>query len=259
MFIRKTIRTKGMTFVEEYHTARYGAPGHKREPKRKPTPEEVRQVNQRQKMRKCHIRLEEYFTEEDWFLTLTYSPEKRPADMAEAKGHFSKLIGRLKTIYKKAGEELRWIRNIERGTKGAWHIHLAIKALPGQRVDRIVQGLWEYGFVNPRVMVHEGGGFRSLAGYLTKSEVTDKRKKETSYSTSRNMPLPEPEKKIISYRSVGKPRTPKGFLLDRDSFFLGVNPFTGYLYSTYAYTKIGGNQCRSGEPARCRSGPQGKQ
>lgn len=229
-----------MTFVDEYHTARYGAPGQQRMEKRKLTPEDVRRNNQRHKTRVCHIRLEEYFEEEDYYLTLTYRPEDRPPDLQTAKKHFAKLIEKLKPVYRKAEVVLRWIRNIEKGTKGAWHIHMVIKAVPGERMERKIQELWDYGIVDSRPIEHREGGFRKLAEYLTKSEVNEKRLRESSYSTSRNMPLPEPEKKVVSYKKVGKPRVPKGFLLDRDSFVLDVNPVTGYLYSSYAYTRIGG-------------------
>ena len=44
--VRKMYRFEKFIEIEEYHDGRYGAPGKKREEKKKPTPEQMEKVNQ---------------------------------------------------------------------------------------------------------------------------------------------------------------------------------------------------------------------
>lgn len=188
-----------------------------------------------------------YFSKFDYMVTLTFRVEDRPESMEKAAEYFAKLIRGLRTIFRKAGVPLRWIRNIEKGTKGAWHIHLIIKALPGERLDVLIQDLWPYGSVISQPL-RKDGGFRKLAEYMTKSQVNEKRLRESSYSTSRNMPLPEPEKKVIRWKTFRKkPTIPKGYTLDPGSLEEGICVVTGYPWRHYAYYRedTNGNTTRS--------------
>ena len=56
---------------------------------------------------------------------------------------FQKAIGKVRAQYKKRGQELFWIRNIERGTKGGWHIHLVVNEI-GDTAS-ILQKAWKKG------------------------------------------------------------------------------------------------------------------
>lgn len=257
MFWRNTYHLGRYTEVEEYHTGRYGDPDGRREKKRKPTPEDMARVNHQNKVKRCRRKLRMYFEKGDYFFLLTYAKDKRPADMDEAVEDFRKLVGKLRPIYKKHGVPCRWIRNIEQGSKGAWHIHLAIKAIPGVRLDVIIQDLWEEKHGHARSeAIRETGGFRDLAEYLTKSETVDSRFRECGYSTSRNMPLPEPEKKLIRWRTFRKnAQVPKGFELEKGSLNEGINPVTGFPYRSYAYYRLegkSGKKCK--EPRGCPEG-----
>ena len=124
--VTHTFRKGDILEVKEYHDGRYGARGLPREKKRKPTQEQMAVVNSMNKAETARHRLLEYFGKGDYFLTLTYRVEARPPDMAKAKKDFTNLISKLRTRYKKEQIELRWIRNIEKGTKGAWHVHVVI-------------------------------------------------------------------------------------------------------------------------------------
>lgn len=245
---RKTYRFRrnDIIEVEEFHDGRYGAPGERRSAKRKPTPEQVQQVNAREKAKRCRHRLLEYFTGGDLFATLTYEVGKRPENMEEALKDFSRMMTKVRKEYKKRGKELFWIRNIERGTKGAWHIHLVINET-GDTAS-ILEEAWRKGGIyictlknNSRLYSPD---FAQLASYMTKDEHTvelkndgqraKRRISESSYSTSRNMPLPEPKvDKLKRWKNVVTPK--KGYVIDR--IYEGVNPVTGYLYRRYTMVK----------------------
>ena len=47
--------------------------------------------------------------------------------------------------------------------------------------------------------MYQKGEFEKLANYITKTPETDKRLREANYSASRNLPVPEPEKKVYKH------------------------------------------------------------
>ena len=245
---RKTTRLRSgdVLAVEEYHDGRYGAPGMPRQKKRKPTKEDMQKVNAMNKARLCQYRLIQYFTSGDYFATLTYKVSERPPDMKTALKHWDKLIRTIRREYRKRGTPLFWIRNIERGTKGAWHIHLVITRIPD--TAHILEEAWPYGGIyltQLKKSKYYSEDFAELASYITKSEHTREKKadgseaapriKESSYSTSRNMPLPEPHpEKLKRWPKEVKPK--KGYYIAR--IHEGINPKTGYKYRRYTLIRL---------------------
>ena len=227
---------------QEYLDGRYGAPGEKRAKKKKATPEEVEQVNQWTRERKARHRLRMYFKVNDYFFTLTYPKEERPPDMKQAKQDFKEFYLFCKKEYKKRGQELRWIRNIEQGTKGAWHIHLVVNEIGD--TTSIIKSLWDKGGIYAEQIrlsdkIYDED-FSKLAAYMTKDENTTEEKedgtmskpriRQASYSTSRNMPLPEPKvDKLLHWKREPKPK--KGYEIVR--IYEGINPVTSYSYRRY--------------------------
>lgn len=227
--------------VEEYHDGKYGAPGMKRAKKKKATPEQVAKINQYNKEKKCRRRLRKYFDENDYLATLTYRKGQRPPNINEAKKNFTKFLREIRKIYKKNNTELRWIRNIENTTRGNYHIHLVIKDIPNVNLLRELNKAWPYGAVHDPKPLYKRGHFKDLAAYLTKDEdstreslgeIMDHKVTEASYSVSRNMPLPPPKEKIMK-RWQKEVREKKGYYIDKESYFEGINPVTGYRYRHY--------------------------
>lgn len=245
---RKTTRLRNGDFllVEEYHDGRYGAPGMSRQKKKKPTKEDMQKVNAMNKARLCQCRLLQYFSEGDYFITLTYRIDARPTDMKSALLHWTKLIRKIRREYRKREKQLFWIRNIERGTRGAWHIHLVISRI--QDTANILEEAWSYGGIyvtQIKKSKYYSEDFRELASYLTKGEYTREKKadgthavpriREASYGTSKNMPLPEPKKKkLVRWSKEVKPK--KGYYMAR--IHEGINPKTGYKYRKYTMIRL---------------------
>ncbi|RHL84320.1 rolling circle replication-associated protein [Dorea formicigenerans] len=237
---KKTYSFRGGDIIdtEEYHDGKYGAPGEKRIKRKKATPEEMERVNKRNKEKRCRQRMLTYFREGDLFATLTYKVEERPPDMTSAKKDFSKFIRKIRTEYKKRGIELYWIRNIEMGTRGAWHIHLIVNNT-GDTAS-LIQKVWEHGGVYIESIKDSKSydeDFTKLSSYMTKDGKTTETKKdgtegkprvkESNYSTSRNMPLPEARvKKMTRWKKKVKPRA--GYYIAH--MHEGINPATGYRF-----------------------------
>lgn len=241
---RKTylFRKKNIIEVEEYHDGRYGSPGRKRQPRAKPTPEQMAYVNHQSKVKRCRHKLLEYFDSGDTFLTLTYEKRNRPPTMKDAIADFQKMIRKVKREYTRRGQELRWIRNIEQGTKGAWHIHLVVNDIG--ITTSIINSLWDKGGIYAEQIrlsdkIYDDD-FSKLAAYMTKDENTTEEKadgtmskpriRQSSYSTSRNMPLPEPKvDKLLHWKREPKPK--KGYEIIK--IYEGINPVTSYSYRRY--------------------------
>ena len=249
MAIKKKIyRLRGGTVldIDEFHDGRYGGPGGKREKKREVTPEQMKEANHRTKVKNCQRRMLQYFRAGDCFATLTYAVQNRPATMEQAVDDFRKAWRKVRSEYKKRGKELFWIRNVERGTKGAWHIHILINEVGDTAT--ILQKAWKKGGVYIETVKQNKWydvSFGKLAEYMTKDGDTQEEKedgtlakpklKEASYNHSRNMPLPDPEKKYLKrWKEEVKP--PKGYYIA--DYYEGINPKTGYKYRRYTLISL---------------------
>ena len=224
--------------IEEYHDGKYGDPGGKRIKKRKATPGDMIWVNKWNKAKRCRQRLLCYFNMGDLFVDWTYRVDQRPSDMEGALEDFQKAIRKVRREYKKRGYELFWIRNIEKGTKGAWHIHLVINEIEG--TGDIIRDAWTKGGtynIEIKNSKFYDEDFTKLSNYMTKDENTREEKKdgtlgkprirEANYNTSRNMPLTEPHvDKLVRWKKEVKPK--KGYYIAR--IWEGINPKTGYKY-----------------------------
>lgn len=244
MYQKKTYMLGSTIEVEEYHSARYGAPGMPRRKRSKPTPEQMARQNRWNREKKVRRQMRFYFKPEDYFSTLTYRVDERPADMGDASRDLSDFIRIVRREYKKQGAELRWMANIEVGTRGAWHIHLVMNRIPD--TDVIIARAWAHG-VSINKLLYQRGSFAELAAYMTKTPETDRRLRETRYTSSRNMPLPDPEIKLCRRPKTFTNRdikVPKGWYLDKASIREGVNPVTGYPYRSYAMHKLDGGKTR---------------
>lgn len=224
--------------VYEYLDGKYGAPGMGRGKKKKATPEQIRKRNQWNKERKARHKLKTWFKENDFLILLTYKREDRPTNMKMAKWHFAKAIRSMRNEYAKRGYELRWMRNIEVGPRGGWHIHLVVNRIAD--TDLIVKKAWMHGNVNFKHL-YEDGDFAELAAYITKTPATAEKYREnlieTSYSTSRNIPVKEPKPERLA-RWVRNPKPEKGYYIEKESYHEGINEVTGYKYRYYTMVRL---------------------
>lgn len=235
-YCKKLYRIGNVIDVSEYHTARYGAPGQKRQKKDKATPEEMEKANQRTKTRKAWHKILANFTKGDYYITLTYRPAARPEDMQQAKKDFGAFMRIVRREYRKRGSDVKWIRNIEVGSRGAWHVHMIINAIRGG-LD-IIANAWKHGWIKSEGM-YEDGRYKKLASYITKGPRTDQRLKESNYSSSRNLITPVPQvKHYLHYKTWRTIRIPKGYHLEGE-VEEGINPWTGYPFRNYMLVKDG--------------------
>ena len=219
--------------VQKYHHGNYGAPGKKRTPKKKPTPEEVKKVNERHKARKVWRLILANFKKGDWHLILRY---KDKPDPVEAKKHLRDFLRDMRMTYKKAGVPFKYIAVTEIGKKGGVHHHLVIEDRPITR--EAVKQCWKSGSTFWADLYESDDNYQTLAEYLVKRQ-TKEDVPGCSYSTSRNLIVPKPrvvKRPAKGWREEPKPR--KGWYIVKDSLVNGINPVTGTPYQRYLMKRI---------------------
>ena len=211
----------------------------KRGPRRKRTPEDIERQNKTNREKKVQRLILANFHEGDWHLVLKYKKELRPESLAEAKKQVQKFLADMRKAYKKAGYQFKYIYVTERGKQGACHHHLIIEDIAelGLNTKKMVMKHWQYGS-KAFIPLYEDGEFENLAEYIVKKE-TKEEAEGCTYSRSRNLIVPEPQREIIHRRRWQRePKPEKGWYIVPDSLVNGENPVTGYPYQHYTMRKI---------------------
>ncbi len=249
-YTRRKYTFQKSTEYEFVFKGNYGAKGEKRAEKSKATPEQVRRQNRLNKQKKIRRLIKANFSEGDFWVTLTYPKGARPS-VNQVMKDWDGFIRRMKTRYKKLGKELKWIRRIEIGSRGAVHAHVIINRLEGEQTDLMIKECWKPGHVNYATL-YEEGDYEQLADYLAKDEMTKKqeaeleqkdRKRLRAYSHSRNLTTVEPQTRTYGHWTMRRiirdgPKPTPGYYILKDSIRSGVNPYTGMSYLYYTENRL---------------------
>lgn len=236
---------------EYKYKGRYGAPGEKRDKKKKPTPEQIARQNQINRENRLRRKIKYNFHPDDLWVTLKYPKGTRKL-LEEIKKDFTRFIRRMRRWYKKRGAVLKYVYRIEIGKRGGIHIHILLNRIRGDpAVELLLEDAWDQGAVY-RTSIKEYGGYRLLAAYIVKrpdEEVWEQlslfppqeQKQLCEYNCSRNLKEPKPHSSTASHWTMRRllengPRPTPGYYIDRDSIVSGVNPYTGMSY--YRYTEV---------------------
>lgn len=233
MYIEKIYDLGWLRTVEKYYQWNYGAPGHSRAGRERPTPMAMEKLNLKRKAQHLQRLIIRNFSPGDWYLTITYRKEERPADAAEAKEDLRIFKRKLKAKFKKQGLEFKWISTTEIGSRGACHHHMLVNYID----MRLITECWSKGYVRAE-SIYEDGFYEALSEYFVKPE-TKGVVGGASYSRSRNLVDVEPQ--IIKRRSRRwnpEPRPPKGWELLKDSLINDFNPITEFPFQKYILRKI---------------------
>lgn len=234
--------------VHEYFTYRPPYKWMKRGKRKKETSEAMRRINARMKSDRVQRLILNYFGEGDYFITLTFSEEARPAKIEQVQYIMKQLFRKIRPLYKKENTPMYWIDNIETGKKtGLFHVHLIIKALRAYRIDKIIHQYWneKYHSITKTEELYIDGGYKRLADYIAKITTAENGAITSKFSHARNMPDVEPEVIELLHNSElnndgtwTEPIIEKGYELVRDSIRTGINEITGLPNRTYTAIKI---------------------
>lgn len=241
MHWRDTWYFKNSIEWEYKYAGNYGAKGEKRAKRKKATPEQIKQQNQRNKENCVRRLIKANFKEYDYWVTLKF-PAGTRMKIEAVKKDIKDFLDKTRKAYKRKQEQFQFIYRIEIGKRGSPHIHILLNRITD--VDLIIKKNWKKGGVNFE-LAYEAGGFKKLADYLVKPQEAEKDPdgKIKSYSTSRNLIRPEPERKHYFRWTVEKlvkegPKPTPGFYIVPESLVSGVNRFTGMSYLHYTEERI---------------------
>lgn len=260
MYIYKKYKYPSVILHEYFFNGNYGAKGEKRKPRRSFTPEEIKKHNQQHKEKMVQLLILENFTKGDYYITLTY-PKGVGTEIgiSQVKEDFARFIEKLRKIYRKKGQPLRWINRIEVGSGGGKHIHVIINRIPDTDIMALTEQYWEseHGHADHRSINNEDPTYSNLAEYMTKppSDKAIKKLKAVgdsedlrsiiSYSRSRNLKKPVPVTRKYTNRKMnrvldGEIKPTDGYYIDRDKKppHRGINPYNGMSYLSYREIRL---------------------
>lgn len=238
MYVKNSCRIRDRIEVEKHYSGRFGAPGCKREPKRKKTPEEMERQNYWRKCRDLRRTIELNFGEGDWHVTLTCRKKDRPT-LEEARKIIRAFRDKLRKEYKRQGWELKYIITCEIGERGAVHWHMIVNDCHSddESTAGSIRKIWNLGRVH-FTPLDDTGDYSQLAEYIVKESAKRMEAGETieklSYIPSRNLIRPKVEREKVDAKKWNRePRVPKGWELVKGTLVNGVNKFTGLPYQHY--------------------------
>lgn len=237
---RKILETKVMWEIIDYHTPQTFIKNRTRRPKVNPTPDEVAKQNEKAAESKLRLLMANNFKEDDYYLTLTF---KQEVTIEEAKAHMQKFIRNLRYHYNKAKEQMKYIYICE--GKNRLHFHMLLNRA-FEIPTSLIKQLWPHGFHYK--IAYQGGAedAKQLASYFVKEKRSafyrGKENFKKRWVASRNLVPPKERVQTLKAKDWRKDIiVPRGFYLDKDSVFNGVN-IAGYPFRFYRLIKIRGYQ-----------------
>ena len=228
--MKVTIQVGKLIFTKVTTKRKEKGQQNKRGKKKNPTSEEVMAHNQRYAERDLSIKLHANFGPGDLHLVLTYSGEEPSKE--QAKKNLEKFKRQLSKLYKENGLNLKWIEVTEYENKRIHH-HFVVNRIPD--VFKISE-IWPHGYVRP-TKLDDSGDYRKLAAYLIKETSKTFRSPDAfakrRYHCSRTITVPDARIEEVSIEQVFEPRATKGYEIDQDTVYKGVNLITDRPYIEY--------------------------
>lgn len=235
---RRIVSSKNMKEVLDYHNGRTYKRNSKRREKINITSEAIQKQNEKMAESELRMTIDNNFKSNDYYLTLTY---KEQPTWEQAKKDIRNFIRRLQRVYKKLGQELKYIYVAE--GKRRIHFHLLINRAVDLFTEDLTK-LWPKGM--HKLVLYRGQAEDAIrlasyfvkekrACYYEKNEVFKRR-----YTSSKN--LIKAEVKVETLKSNTWSRyiePPKGYYVETDSIVDGVS-LEGYPYRFYRLIKIRG-------------------
>lgn len=215
-WIEKTVDCGNVKFVKRYFSTRYGTKGQVfRNGAVGTTSEAQERINDKNKIERFNILSNANFYEGDYFLTFTYKRENRPDSLETAKDQWTKLLRKLRALYKKNGTALKYLWCLEY-KNNVYHFHMLCN---NDNINsKEFQRLWKYGSINIKCL--DDRAYNTVGEYMMKEQFTKEEKTKPSrcYGSSKNLYKPEPQIKILNNGEWDEtPVADAGYTLDDDS------------------------------------------
>lgn len=236
-YIKKTFITGNVIEIEKVYSIRYKGKRAQRGPKVNPTPEAMKEVNEKNCHKKLRRILNTNFDGRSYHATITYYASNRPEDAEQAKKDIAKFWRTLK----RRCANVKYVAVAEHTKNGNIHFHAIIKADELSTAE--IAACWGLGGVYFRNLDPDGD-YDALAWYLlkeTKNTYHDKDRRVFGkrWCESKNLVHVEPIVEIIQAESWQEtPKPVKGYYVLKDSVTSGVSMITGWPYQYYRMLRL---------------------
>lgn len=195
MFYRERVWKCGYYCEVEIYPV-YQKPGTRRA-KCNPTSEVQQKLNDRHSWAHLNRVIHLNFCENDHCIGLDYADGCLPGDDDQAKRDLQNVIRRMRRLYKKYMQELKYISVYEKSESGRPHFHLLINNVGVPEAE--LRALWKYGRTETEPLQHDNNGVVGWTKYISKSKLFSKR-----WFSSRNLKRPRPVERdySLSYKRV---------------------------------------------------------
>lgn len=234
----KEVCVAGKTIeVSKYYSVRWHCVGEKREPRQNEITETQKKVNQRQAATTLRRLMNTNFEDGDLLVRLDFSRESFPEGSEDMQVMISKAVRKLRTEFKKASQELKYIYVKEIGPRGGRHIHMVMNKCDIE----IIRKCWPHGGIHIDPLI-SNGQYGKIADYFIKyaarTEKTEGELIGKRWYASRNLKRPKITKKVIpASKFRKKAKSKNGYIVQKDSVRSGFSELTGFEYFTYTLIK----------------------
>ncbi len=228
MYIKETCIIRGIKEIDKFYPMRAYPKGEKRGIRKRVTSEAQKKVNERRSRKDKERIIKANFERGDLWLTFTYTKEKKPADMDQAKLDRKNLLDKMRKKFRKEGIEFKYICVTEIGERGGVHHHMILKKAD----SAIAAECWLKGGVHIKHIYSDN--LSELAEYMSGGD--DKHGVVENWSRSRNLIVPEVIREHIHARSFSNyPKPEKGYYID--DLRSGITAW-GYEWQSYKLVPI---------------------
>lgn len=244
----KFIVTAGNTIeIEKIRRERNYQKGAERSPRKNPTSEKQKLVNERQAEKNLRRTMNSSFGNSDLYLTMMYikEPDKEYVTPEEMDEDMRKVLRKLRNLFKREGKKLGkelqlryvWVKAV--GERSARHFHMVLSGLPHlpfKDIQDKIQAIWDSvymqrhekrSYINLQYL--RGDHYGKLAAYFIKqSKTTFNTLGKTigkRWNASRNLIRPKVQKVVIYGRRSfdAAPKVREGWYMDPD-YTVSVDP-----------------------------------
>lgn len=250
IYVEKRTKAGKTIEVERHVVMRRYQKGEKRQSRSKESSEAQKKVNTRKAEKKLRRLINENFGYKDWHIDMGYvrSEIEEARSKEQMKEDIRRFLKKLRRIYQKMGQQLKYIHVMEVGERGARHHHMVLNHVKGIDTAQIQQA-WDEVYEG-KSFIHfspldKSGNYRKLAHYLIK--YTDKTVgseeglQKKRWNCSRNLKRPETVSRIISkYDILREPTRVRGYYIDKESVERGnyTTEYGGFDFINYTLVKV---------------------
>lgn len=245
-YLRKVIRHGIIIEDNKYTNGRYGR-AKKNNPAQGETPPEQKKWQTKEAIRKVWRMIDDNFQPGDLWVMFSLPRNARP-NSEQVREIMETFLKKIRKLYRKAGQELKYIFSAGRGKQGAIHFHMVMSKFDMEEIktvweDIVNNGEWVKTDFQP---LSRHRDYYKLASYVIKNGeetfLSDDPIYKKRYCTSRNVKQKKTRATVVKAKEWKKePVERPGYYIDKERSYSGFNAY-GYPVQYTVYVKLEGGR-----------------